>query len=423
MAQSANRIEEEMKRFEAEISCSIKTETSQFNDNVHETVITPSAFSIRPLPDQPVQVGIIQSLPTRKFLGTTFPGNICPERHPMNNSAISNHVKMTPNLTLMNSIRAPPPPPPFIQKIEACQPEYLDKRLFSQKISCAEESYGNKNCVLTSPPTVYASTPTNTNNVFDDTDILSILERTEHEMKNKNVLEKKVKDKKAVQNKNKTLSSISFKPSSVTASENLQNDSATLVKSRTKRKKTKSTINDTIQQKKGNKLISSSEATSSTSGTNLPGSVPSYDGIKAPAHASINDDTVKKIKKSKKIVRTGGGQIWEDPSLKEWDVNDFRIFCGDLGNDVTDEVLQRTFGRYPSFQKAKVIRDKKSNKTKGFGFVSFRDPADFTKAMREMNGKYVGSRPIKMRKSNWKDRNIEIVKQKQKTKQQMGYKW
>ena len=59
----------------------------------------------------------------------------------------------------------------------------------------------------------------------------------------------------------------------------------------------------------------------------------------------------------------------------------------------------------------------------GFGFVSFRDPADFTKAMREMNGKYVGSRPIKMRKSNWKDRNIEIVKQKQKTKQQMGYKW
>ena len=110
---------------------------------------------------------------------------------------------------------------------------------------------------------------------------------------------------------------------------------------------------------------SSSEATSSTSGTNLPGSVPSYDGIKAPAHASINDDTVKKIKKSKKIVRTGGGQIWEDPSLKEWDVNDFRIFCGDLGNDVTDEVLQRTFGRYPSFQKAKVIRDKKSNKTKG----------------------------------------------------------
>ena len=38
-----------------------------------------------------------------------------------------------------------------------------------------------------------------------------------------------------------------------------------------------------------------------TSSTALPGSVPSYDGIKAPAHASVSDDTVKKIKKS---------QIW-----------------------------------------------------------------------------------------------------------------
>ena len=58
--------------------------------------------------------------------------------------------------------------------------------------------------------------------------------------------------------------------------------------------------------------------------------------------------------------------------MKEWDPNDFRIFCGDLGNDVTDEVLVRTFSRYPSFVRAKVVRDKKSNKTKGFGFVSFK---------------------------------------------------
>lgn len=67
--------------------------------------------------------------------------------------------------------------------------------------------------------------------------------------------------------------------------------------------------------------------------------------------------------------------------------DDFRIFCGDLGNDVTDEMLVRVFGKYPSFQKAKVVRDKRTNKTKGFGFVSFKDPQDFIKAMKEMNGK------------------------------------
>merc|ERR1712051_52592 len=122
-----------------------------------------------------------------------------------------------------------------------------------------------------------------------------------------------------------------------------------------------------------------------------------------PTLNTISDETVKKAKQKKRVIRTGGGQVWEDDTLKDWDQTDFRIFCGDLGNDVTDEVLARTFGRYSSFQKAKVIRDKRTNKTKGFGFISFKDPGDFTRAMREMNGKYVGSRPIKMRKSNWRD--------------------
>lgn len=60
-----------------------------------------------------------------------------------------------------------------------------------------------------------------------------------------------------------------------------------------------------------------------------------------------------------------------------------------MGNDVTDEVLIRAFSKYASFVKAKVIRDKRTNKTKGYGFVSFKDPQDFIKAMREMNGKYI----------------------------------
>lgn len=67
--------------------------------------------------------------------------------------------------------------------------------------------------------------------------------------------------------------------------------------------------------------------------------------------------------------------------------DDFRVFCGDLGNEVTDEILTRTFSKYPSLLKAKVVRDKKTNKSKGYGFLSFKDPNDFVKAMREMNGK------------------------------------
>jgi RNA recognition motif-containing protein len=127
-------------------------------------------------------------------------------------------------------------------------------------------------------------------------------------------------------------------------------------------------------------------------------------------------------KKGKKAIRTAGGQTWEDPSLAEWDPDDFRVFCGDLGNDVNDDVLTRTFSKYPSFVKAKVVKDKRTGKTKGYGFVSFKDPKDYVKAVREMNGKYVGSRPIKLRKSNWKDRNLDVVRKKKAEKAAMGFK-
>lgn len=99
------------------------------------------------------------------------------------------------------------------------------------------------------------------------------------------------------------------------------------------------------------------------------------------------EDYRRKGSKNRKLLRVAGGQTWEDPTLSDWSDDDFRMFCGDLGNDVTDELLTRTFNKYPSFLRARVIRDKRTNKSKGYGFISFKDPADFTKAMKEMNGK------------------------------------
>jgi len=123
-------------------------------------------------------------------------------------------------------------------------------------------------------------------------------------------------------------------------------------------------------------------------------------------------DPNKKRPKKKTVLRSAGGQTWEDDSLLTWDPNDFRIFCGDLGNEVTDDLLAKAFQKYKSFLKAHVVRDKRSQKTKGYGFVSFKDPNDFVKAMKEMNGKYIGNRPVKLRKSTWKDRNIDARKKK-----------
>ncbi|KRZ53652.1 Lysosomal acid phosphatase [Trichinella nativa] len=135
---------------------------------------------------------------------------------------------------------------------------------------------------------------------------------------------------------------------------------------------------------------------------------------------TFSSSSKSKAKKPARNLRTAGGCVWEDLSLNEWDPDDFRLFCGDLGNEVSDELLSKAFRKYPSFLKAKVVRDKRSNKTKGYGFVSFKDPQDFIRALREMDGKYVGNRPIKLRKSSWKDRNLDAVRKKCKEKQKLG---
>lgn len=101
----------------------------------------------------------------------------------------------------------------------------------------------------------------------------------------------------------------------------------------------------------------------------------------------------------KTVARSGGGQNWSDSTLLEWDPAHFRLFVGNLAGEVTDDSLLKAFAKYPSVQKARVIRDKRSQKSKGYGFVSFADGDDYFKAAREMQGKYIGSHPILLRRA------------------------
>ncbi|KAI4301973.1 hypothetical protein L6164_035202 [Bauhinia variegata] len=69
-----------------------------------------------------------------------------------------------------------------------------------------------------------------------------------------------------------------------------------------------------------------------------------------------------------------------------------------------------------------VVTDKRTGKTKGYGFVSFANPSDLAAALKEMNGKYVGNRPIKLRKSKWKERTDFEALEKQKAQAQKKLK-
>lgn len=102
--------------------------------------------------------------------------------------------------------------------------------------------------------------------------------------------------------------------------------------------------------------------------------------------------------KQKTVVRTGGGQKWEDPTLLEWGDHP-RLFVGNLAGEVTDESLLKAFAKYPSVVKARVVRDKRTTKSKGFGFVSLASSDEFFQAAKEMNGKYIGSHPVLIKRA------------------------
>lgn len=103
--------------------------------------------------------------------------------------------------------------------------------------------------------------------------------------------------------------------------------------------------------------------------------------------------------KKKTVIREGGGKQWEDETLLEWNPLHPRLFIGNLAGEVTDESLLKAFAKYPSLSKARVVRDKKSTKSKSYGFVSFADTDDYFRAAKEMQGKYIGSHPVLIKRA------------------------
>lgn len=86
------------------------------------------------------------------------------------------------------------------------------------------------------------------------------------------------------------------------------------------------------------------------------------------------------------------------------------IFVGDVAQEVTDYTLQEFFRtQFPSVRSARVVTDPRTGRPKGYGFVRFTSEAERDRAIVEMNGLTLGSRPIRVslatpKKSTLRDR-------------------
>ena len=70
------------------------------------------------------------------------------------------------------------------------------------------------------------------------------------------------------------------------------------------------------------------------------------------------------------------------------------LFVGSLAYATTDDGLKAFFEEIGEVTSARVITDRDTNRSKGFGFVEFADEANNQKAVDQLNGKELDGRPI-----------------------------
>ena len=71
-----------------------------------------------------------------------------------------------------------------------------------------------------------------------------------------------------------------------------------------------------------------------------------------------------------------------------------KIYVGNLGYTVADNTLSEKFAQFGTVQSAKVIMDRDTNRSKGFGFVEMSTGAEAAQAITSLNGTDFGGRQM-----------------------------
>lgn len=70
------------------------------------------------------------------------------------------------------------------------------------------------------------------------------------------------------------------------------------------------------------------------------------------------------------------------------------LFVGSLAYATTDDDLKAFFEQIGEVERASVAKDRETNRSRGFGFVTFVDEANNQKAIDQLNGKELDGRAI-----------------------------
>ena len=81
-----------------------------------------------------------------------------------------------------------------------------------------------------------------------------------------------------------------------------------------------------------------------------------------------------------------------------------KVFVGGLSWNTNDDGLRSAFEAYGDVQDAKVISDRETGRSRGFGFVTFGEASDASEAIAGMDGQTLDGRTLKVNAAEDKPR-------------------
>jgi RNA recognition motif-containing protein len=72
------------------------------------------------------------------------------------------------------------------------------------------------------------------------------------------------------------------------------------------------------------------------------------------------------------------------------------IYVGNLSYGMSEDELRDAFGAFGEVSSVKILMDRETGRSRGFGFVEMPNPVEAEKAIAQLNGKDVGGRALRI---------------------------
>ena len=95
-----------------------------------------------------------------------------------------------------------------------------------------------------------------------------------------------------------------------------------------------------------------------------------------------------------------------------------RIYAGNLPWSVTKDKLDELFSSFGEIEESVVVVNKYTGRSRGFGFVTFKNDADADKAIAEMNEKDIEGRNLSVREAKPMRERFEEEKAEEKPEEE-----